>query len=483
MHLHSHDVCSFYHLYGTTLEHERCTGLACFVARRKGSQPWAAPEGDAHRRYCLGKCYLGPATASSPDAGSRIELHTRQSIVLTRLANGGAATLDRYIAAGGYQAIRKALSLSSEEIVAQVEASQLRGRGGAGFPTGRKWRAVRSQAAGKKLVVANGDEGDPGAYIDRFLLEGDPHSIIEAMAIAGYAVGAAQGYLYVRKEYPAAASRFQQARDEARARGFLGTNLLGSGFSFDIDLSVGEGSYVCGEETCLLNSLEGRRPHTRVRPPYPTESGFMGRPTLIANVETLANIPWIVLHGGSAYQSLGYARSRGTKAISLNSLFRKPGLYEVEFGISLRQIVEEIGGGLAGGSLRGVIIGGPLAGVVPPHLLDTAFAFEELSAIGSIVGHGGIVAFDEGTSIAELARHVFEFGAFESCGKCTPCRLGARRVLGLLLGNPANSKRELPEIVEALRLTSLCGLGTGLAAFASSILRYYDQELAACLVS
>jgi len=275
---------------------------------------------------------------------------------------------------------------------------------------------------------------------------------------------------------------------EARGAGLLGPRILGRDFAFDIELYVGQGSYVCGEETALLNSIEGRRPEVRSRPPYPTEHGLWGQPTLVNNVETLVSVPWIVEHSGEAYRALGFSKSRGTKAVSLNSLFKRPGLYEIEFGVTVRHIVEELGGGLRNGAkLKGVVIGGPLAGIIPAHLLDTPFGFEELHAIGASVGHGGIIAFDEHTSIAALIHHIFAFGAYESCGKCTPCRLGSRRVEQVfadILRNGATNywnEKEREGIISALKLTSLCGLGTGLAEFAESALRHYGKELELCL--
>ncbi len=280
----------------------------------------------------------------------------------------------------------------------------------------------------------------------------------------------------------------KDAITEARRAGLLGERILGHDLSFDIQVFIGHGSYVCGEETALLNSLEGRRPEVRARPPYPTEHGLWSRPTLVNNVETFVSVPWITQRGGEAYRALGFSESRGTKAVSLNSLFNRPGLYEIEFGVSVRHIVEQLGGGLRDGAkLKGVIIGGPLAGIIPPHLLDTPFGFEELHAIGASVGHGGIIAFDEHTSIAALMHHVFSFGAYESCGKCTPCRLGSRhveQVLADVLRNGAVNywdEKECEKIISALKLTSLCGLGTGLAEFAESALRHYGKELELCL--
>ncbi|HYL09555.1 MAG TPA: NADH-ubiquinone oxidoreductase-F iron-sulfur binding region domain-containing protein, partial [Candidatus Acidoferrales bacterium] len=366
------------------------------------------------------------------------------------------------------------------------EGSGLRGRGGAGFPTGKKWRAVFAQPSAEKFLVANADEGDPGAYIDRFIMEDDPHGLIEGMLIAAYAAGAGRGFIYVRNEYPRADEILKEALEEARENGLLGTHILGTSFSFEIGVFKGKGSYVCGEETALLNSIEGKRPEVRTRPPYPTESGLFGKTTLVHNVETLASVPWIVSQGADAYHALGFSQSRGTKVISLNSLFRRPGLYEIEFGRSVRSIIEDLGGGLKTGTIRGVIIGGPLAGVIPPHLFDTPFGFEELHAIGASVGHGGIIAFDEHTSIPELIQHVFQFGAFESCGKCTPCRLGSRRIEEIFArvvktgSARERQKSEWREILSALSMTSLCGLGTGLGEFAESLSRYYQKELDAC---
>jgi formate dehydrogenase iron-sulfur subunit len=273
---------------------------------------------------------------------------------------------------------------------------------------------------------------------------------------------------------------------EARAAGLLGPRVGGKDFAFELEVYCGHGSYVCGEETSLLRSIEGNRPEVTARPPYPTECGLFNRPTLINNVETLVNVPWIVTHGGEAYAEMGFNKSRGTKAISLNSLFNRPGLYEVEFGITVRQIIDGVGGGLrGGGKLKGIIIGGPIIGMIPPHLIDTPFGFDELAALHAGVGHGGVVAFDEHTSIPQLVEHVFSFGAYESCGKCTPCRSGSARVekifTSALSGRASKADlQECRDLVEALKLASLCGHGTGLARFAESILRYYPTEIEPC---
>lgn len=479
------DVESFYHLAQGGHAGKCCQGTACFVAQRFNPPRWAEAQQNNPRVYCLGECFAGPAKGQTK-ARPPVRVTAREGIVLGRLAQGNARTLAAYQNLGGYTAVAQALQGSPEQILAAVELSGLRGRGGAGFPTGRKWRSVAAQPAGQKYVVANADEGDAGAYIDRYLMEDDPHALIEGMILAAYAVGASKGYVYVRAEYPAADANLRAAIVEAQAAGWLGTQIGGSKFDFELEVYTAHGSYVCGEETSLLRSIEGNRPEVMARPPYPTERGLFGRPTLLNNVETLVNIPWIVAHGGEAYAALGFSKSRGTKALSLNSLFNRPGLYEVEFGVTVRHIVEELGGGLrAGGELRGVIIGGPIIGIVPPHLLDTPLGFEELGAIGAGVGHGGVVAFDQHTSIPELVEHVFSFGAYESCGKCTPCRSGSGRVeeifTNAIAGDATKADlRECRDLVTALRLTSLCGHGTGLARFAESILRYYPTEIEPC---
>lgn len=474
---------SFYHLSNCSLSGRVCQGTACFVARHLNPERWQQAKAQAPRVYCLGKCYAAPAAASGSEA-PHIEVCARQGIVLDRIARGVDPSLKACLKNQGYQALRKALRRRPEEVVAQMEASQLRGRGGAGFFTGRKWRAVFDQSSEEKWVIANADEGDPGAFIDRFVMERDPHCLIEALLVAAYAVGASRGCIYLRCEYPEAAAVLRTAIDEARAAGLLGERILDSGFRFDLELVKGQGSYVCGEETALIRSIEGLRPEPASRPPYPTQHGLHGKPTLVNNVETLAAVPWIVRNGAEAYRSLGYGYSRGTKVVSLNSLFRRPGLFEVEFGLSLRSLVEEVGGGLTDGTLKGLMIGGPLAGIVPPSLLDTRLDFEALKQIGAGVGHGGVVAFDERTSILDLARHVFSFAAYESCGKCTPCRLGSRRLEEMLRAErseqTAETRADWTAILSALEAASLCGLGTGLAEFTRSVERHYAAELDPC---
>lgn len=469
----SDDVESFYHLAGVELEHKFCRGLGCFAAQRLDPERWRMAIEQWPPVYCLGKCYAAPSSADE-EPEPTIEILTKDPIVLAGVPGGSIRSLRDY---GGYRALEKAIAMTSHEVVAEVEKSQLRGRGGAAFPAGRKWRGVLDQPGSMKYVVANADEGDHGSYIDRFIMENAPHRLIEALAIAGHAVGAGKGFIYLRKEYPRAKAALEKAIDEAEA----------AGVPFEVELVVGEGSYVCGEETSLLNSIEHRRAEVRARPPYPFQEGLWRKPTLVNNVETLASIPWIMLNGGDAYASLGFSSSRGTKAISFSSLFKRPGLYEIDFGIPLREIVEDIGGGIKTGELKALIIGGPLAGAIHPRELDTRFGIDELAAIGAAVGHGGIVAFDQNTRMLDLLAHIFTFGAIESCGKCTPCRIGSRKAEAdfrrMANGEHLSHEErdELRAVLAAMRKTSLCGHGTGLAEVAQSIMSKFPQEVPLCL--
>lgn len=480
----TNSVNSFYHLYNETTGAKYCHGTACFVAQYLNIERWQKTESQTPRVYCLGKCFAAPSS-SEDNSRPEIKSFASKTILLERIIKGRAKTLDTYLQKDGYTALKKAVGLQREEIVTAIEKSGLRGRGGAGFPAGKKMQAVFNETSREKYMVANADEGDPGSYSDRFLMEDDPFCFIEGMTIAALAVGAKKGYIYLRNEYPEAFSILEKALEEARRHNFLGEKILNNNFSFNIQLVTGKGSYVCGEETALLNSIEGKTPQVRARPPYPTQSGLWGKPTLVNNVETVANIPWIIKNGSQAYNSLGFSKSQGTKLISLNSLFNHPGLYEVEFGVTLRYIVEEIGGGLKRGNIKGVIIGGPLAGIIPPSLFDTPFGFEELRTIGATVGHGGIVAFDKEISIPKLVHHIFSFGAFESCGKCTPCRLGSSRIEEIFSrvlekGSTCETRSEWDDIISAMAETSLCGLGTGLAEFAVSAMKHYPEEIIKC---
>ena len=479
------EVDSFYHLTDVEMAHRRCRGLSCFASQTLDPEGWSKAIAQWPPVYCLGKCYASPAFTEITEE-PRVEIRCEEAIVLHGVDDRSMTDLASYRAKGGYDALEKTLRSPAEEVVIQIEKSQIRGRGGAGFPAGRKWRAVFAQPEPIKYVVANADEGDHGSYIDRFIMERTPHRLIESLAIAAYAIGAKNGYIYLRKEYPLAEIAMATALKEARESGLLGENIAGSDFSFEIEVVIGQGSYVCGEETSLLNSIEHHRPEVRARPPFPTEKGLFGSPTLVNNVETLASVPWIILHGGDAYAAKGISTSRGTKAVSLSSLFNRPGLYEVEFGIPFRAIIEEIGGGLRTSAIKAAMVGGPLAGLVHPREFDTPFGFDEMHAIGASVGHGGIVAFDQSTHMDRLLAHIFDFGAIESCGKCTPCRLGSRRAQKLFSqcagGNaltPAEAI-ELREILNAIRRTSLCGHGTGLAVVAASVMDKFGEELQSC---
>ena len=473
---------SYYHLSQVPLAGHACQGMACFAARKDNPQRWEQAHARLPTVFCLGRCYQAPA-AFGDEARPHVASVARQTILLGNLLRGGVHDLAAYVANGGGTALSRALAMPPANIIVSITDSGLRGRGGAGFPAGRKWAAVANVNAPRKYIVANADEGDPGAFSDRMLMEDDPFLLIEAMLIAALAVDAEYGTIYLRKEYPGAVASLRSALQQAYEAGWLGANARGPARRFDLELIIGQGSYVCGEETAMLNSIEGKRPEVRVRPPQITAHGLFNAPTLVNNVETLCAVPWIVAHGAQPYADLGTAASRGTKLVSLNSLFRRPGLYEVEFGMPLRQIVDQAGGGLRRGSLLGVMVGGPLAGLVPPALLDTPFAHEEMQSIGCAVGHGGMIAFADDTSIPELMAEVFRFGALESCGKCTPCHLGSpelARMWHAVLAGERISQQRWQDLVDALAATSLCGHGRGLAEFAWAIERHYPQELAKC---
>ena len=342
--------------------------------------------------------------------------------------------IDEYIASGGFNAMQKCvLEMSPEEIISEIEHSGLRGRGGAGFPTGLKWSAMRNQKTDKKFIVCNGDEGDPGAFMDRMLMESYPYRIIEGMIIAAFAVGANEGYFYIRAEYPLAIERITQALNHCRQRGFIGGEIIKSGFSLDLKIMPGAGAFVCGEETALIASIEGRRGMPRLRPPYPAQSGLWGKPTLINNVETYASVSWIIRNGAEAFAELGTDSSKGTKVFALAGKVDRVGLIEVPMGISVRQIIEDIGGGIAGGlQLKAVQVGGPSGGCVPAELAHLPVDYETLKEIGTMMGSGGLVALDETDCMVDIARYFLEFTQNQSCGKCTFCRIGTRRMLDIL---------------------------------------------------
>lgn len=391
--------------------------------------------------------------------------------------------IDEYIAFDGYKALAKVLTeMTPEEVIETLKASGLRGRGGAGFPTGLKWEFTYKAEGDKKYVACNADEGDPGAFMDRSILEGDPHSVIEAMTIAGYTVGADQGYIYVRAEYPIAVKRLTMAIAQAREYGLLGKNILGTDFSFDLELRLGAGAFVCGEETALMASVEGGRGEPRPRPPFPATKGLFGKPTLLNNVETYANIPQIILNGPEWLQSIGTEKSKGTKVFALGGNINNTGLVEVPMGTTLREIIYEVGGGIPGGKkFKAAQTGGPSGGCIPAEHLDTPIDYDSLTAIGSMMGSGGLVVMDEDNCMVDIARFFLEFTVDESCGKCPPCRIGTKRMLELL-NKIAEGKGEegdiekLEELGEGIKMASLCGLGQSAPNPVLSTIRYFRDE-------
>jgi len=462
---------------------------------------------------CLGMCSRGPLVLSTADrklyggvtpedapALIRTDAETRRPLEARAisldspffakqhrivLANSGRVDPEKltdYIGAGGYQALAKALTeMAPRDVIEQVKASGLRGRGGAGFPTGLKWELVAKQIPQRKYVVCNADEGDPGAFMDRSVLEGDPHRVLEGMAIAGYAVGAQQGYIYVRGEYGLAIQRLQTAIKQAEREHLLGSRILESGFGFRIDLRIGAGAFVCGEETALIASIEGKRGQPRQRPPYPPESGLWNQPTLINNVETFANIPPIIENGGAWFASIGTAASKGTKVFALAGKIANTGLIEVPMGTALRTILFDIGGGIPEGKFKAAQTGGPSGGCIPEEFLDTPVDYESLARIGSIMGSGGLIVMDDSSCMVDVARFFMEFCMDESCGKCIPCRAGTVQMHDILRRMTQGDATEddlamLEELSGLLRETSLCGLGQTAPNPVMSTLRYFRAE-------
>ncbi len=398
-------------------------------------------------------------------------------------------SIDEYIGTDGYQALGKVLTeMKPQEVIDTILASGLRGRGGAGFPTGRKWQFAADQPAGKKYVVCNADEGDPGAFMDRSVLEGDPHAVIEAMAIAGYAIGADEGYIYVRAEYPIAVQRLTIAINQAREYGLLGKDIFGTGFNFDITLRLGAGAFVCGEETALLASIEGKRGEPHPRPPFPAVKGLFGKPTIINNVETLANIAQIINKGADWFASMGTEKSKGTKVFALGGKITNTGLVEIPMGTTLREIIEDIGGGIPNGKkFKAAQTGGPSGGCIPASLIDTPIDYDNLLAIGSMMGSGGLIVMDEDNCMVDIAKFFLEFTVDESCGKCVPCRTGTRRLLEILEKiTSGNGEMEdldkLEELCNYIKSTSLCGLGQTAPNPVVSTLRYFRDEYIAHIV-
>jgi formate dehydrogenase iron-sulfur subunit len=389
----------------------------------------------------------------------------QQRFCFARVGLSDPLSIEDYRAHGGLKGLEKAVALSPSEIIEQIKLSGLRGRGGAGFPTGIKWQTVHAASASQKYIVCNADEGDSGTFADRMLMEGDPFTLIEGMAIAAVAVGATKGFIYLRSEYPHAFRTLKQAIETARSAGLLGPSLLGSGIAFDLEVRLGAGAYICGEETALLESLEGKRGVVRAKPPLPALQGLFGKPTVVNNVISLASVPWILTEGGAAYAELGIGRSRGTLPIQLGGDIKQGGLIELAFGITLRRLIEEFGGGTRSGRpVRAVQVGGPLGAYVPPHLLDTPLDYEALAGIQAMLGHGGIVVFNDSVDMARMARFAFEFCAKESCGKCTPCRIGAVRgvetVDRLIAGiDPTRNHAVLRDLTQLMTDASLCAMG------------------------
>ena len=397
--------------------------------------------------------------------------------------------IEEYIGTGGYQALGKVLTeMTPDDVIQVLLDSGLRGRGGAGFPTGLKWKLAKGNDADQKYVCCNADEGDPGAFMDRSVLEGDPHAVLEAMTIAGYAIGASQGYIYVRAEYPIAVQRLKIAIDQAREMELLGDDIFGSGFSFNIDLRLGAGAFVCGEETALMVSIEGNRGEPRPRPPFPAQKGLFGKPTILNNVETWANIPQIILNGPEWFSSMGTEKSKGTKVFALGGKIHNTGLVEVPMGTTLREIIEEIGGGIPNGKkFKAAQTGGPSGGCIPAEHFDIPIDYDNLVAIGSMMGSGGLIVMDEDDCMVDIAKFFLEFTVEESCGKCTPCRIGTKRMLEILekitKGQATMADLDkLEELCYYIKANSACALGQTAPNPVLSTLQYFRDEYVAHIV-
>ena len=474
-----------------------CTGTACWAATG-GAHVDAVKEGlqlDLGERaaggevslaetVCLGFCHSSPAVRdgdlidAGPDAPARaIAGHT----VAATEPEWKSLLADPVLTEpADWSGLRRALTeLGPERLLDMVEEAKVRGRGGAGFPAGTKWRFTRGAKADPKFIVANGDEGDPGSYIDKYLMEQNPVRVLEGLALAGFAVGAAHGFVLTRSEYPLSKPALETAADEARAQGWLGTDILGSGFDFDVTIVEGAGSYVVGEETALLACLQGLRGTVSARPPFPAERGVHGLPTVVNNTETLANMPFIALHGAEAYKALSPdTEANGSKLVCFNERFVSPSVYEVPFGMTMRELCEGVAGGLRDGrTIKAVQIGGPLGGCLPASKLDTPFDFDALAAEGCMVGHGSICAFDDQTDIRALAVHLLRFGAHESCGKCFPCRIGLRRAHDMFAVDAPVDRAKFEQLLEALELGSLCAHGSGMPAPLRSLLAHFPDEM------
>ena len=418
------------------------------------------------------------------DVGAGAELFAKQRrIVLRNCGRIDPESIDDYLSKDGYEALKSVLAQNDPAKVCEtVLASGLRGRGGAGFPTGLKWKFALAEKRDRKYVVCNADEGDPGAFMDRTVLESDPHAVIEGMIIQAFATGASEGYVYCRAEYPLAIARLHVAIDQARERGYLGSRILDSDFSFDLRIKAGAGAFVCGEETALMASIEGERGMPRLRPPFPAQSGLFGKPTTINNVETLATVPWILRHGAEPYAAIGTEKSKGTKVFALAGKIRRGGLVEVPMGLTIREVVEEVGGGTGTRrKVKAVQLGGPSGGCVPASLLDVKIDYDAINATGAIMGSGGMIVMDDTTCMVDVARYFLDFTQKESCGKCTFCRVGTRRMLEILTricegeGTPEDLPR-LEDLARQIKDASLCGLGQTAPNPVLTTLKYFREE-------
>ncbi|MHB8491060.1 MAG: NAD(P)H-dependent oxidoreductase subunit E [Solirubrobacteraceae bacterium] len=455
---------------------ELCQGLGLGLGERSEDGSVSLAE-----TVCLGYCHSSPAVRH----GDRVDAGPGAVSRALRLEPAVAgepdwqSTLPEPVLTrpGDWSGLRRALAnLSPQELLDEVTAADVRGRGGAAFPAGRKWAFARKAAGEQKFIVANGDEGDPGSYIDKQLMERNPALVLEGMALAAYAVGAAHGFILTRSEYPRSKPALEEAAAAARESGWLGEDIAGSGLSFDVSVLEGAGSYVVGEETALLACLEGLRGVVSARPPFPAERGLYGMPTVVNNIETLANIPFVALHGAERYRALSPGGSAGSKLVCFNERFRSPGVYEVRFGTPVRELCEELAGGVEG-DLKAVQIGGPLGGILPASLLDTRFDFDALAAVGCMVGHGSVVGFDQATDMRALAGHLLRFGAHESCGKCFPCRIGLHRAHEMFASSEPVQRGHLEHLLEVLEVGSLCAHGAGMPAPIRSLLRHFPDEL------
>jgi len=494
-----HGISTFYDdlLHPRGKRHIRvCTGTACFAATNDAHVDelrtalsldlgQRAPDGETSlvQTVCLGYCHCSPAVRVGDviDAGPGVIDRVLQNSERAAPEPKIESTLVEPVLTkpGDWSGLKHALHhLTPDDLLQAVDDANIRGRGGAGFPAGQKWRFARDAPGDEKFVVANGDEGDPGSYIDKVLMEDNPALLLEGMALAGYAAGAHHGFVLTRSEYPRSKPALDQAALQARAQGLLGDSILGTDFSFDVTIVEGAGSYVVGEETALLACLQGLRGTVSARPPFPAQKGVFGLPTIVNNVETLCNIAYVAQHGADAYKQLSPNATPGTKLVCFNERFQNPGVYEVRFGTPVTTLCEDLAGGLKDGhTIKAVQIGGPLGGILPATLLDTPFDFEPLAQHGAMLGHGGIVAFDEQTNMRDVARHLLRFGADESCGKCFPCRIGLRRGEEMFHGDTPVDRTKLEQLLEVLEVGSLCAHGGGLPAPIRSLLEHFPDEL------